>query len=205
MPGTCALSVHIALEWIGKPYQLVVMKHGDNRAPDYLAINPGGKVPAVMLDNGRVFTEAAAILAWLVDRHPEAAIGASVDDSLERFALYETLSYLTSEVHVAFGPFFAPQRFIDDESKFEDVKRKSLEQVAAYMATLDARLAGRTTLFGDRSVADAYLYVLTRWVDNLPGGIRTFFNLARFRAALEQDAGVARALADQGMKPLGAG
>ncbi len=205
MPGTCALSVHIALEWIGEPYELVLMKHGDNLAPDYLAINPGGKVPAVALDDGRVFTQAAAILTWLVDRHPQAGIGAPVGDSLARFALYETLSYLTSEVHVAFGPFFAPQRFFDDESRFDRVKRKSLEQVAAHMATLDARLAGRNTLFGHRSVADAYLYVLTRWVDNLPGGIRTFANLARFRAAMEQDAGVARALGGQGMKPLGAG
>ena len=205
MPGTCALSVHIALEWVGVPYQLVLMAHGDNRAPDYLAINPSGKVPAMTLDDGRVLTQAAAILTWLVDTYPGSALGATSDRPLERFSLDEMLSYLTSEVHVAFGPFFGPSRYLDDPGQFDALKQKSLEQVAEHLATLDTTLGGATWLLGNRSVADAYLYVLARWADNLPDGIGRFANLARFRAAMELDPAVAAALVAQGMKPLGRG
>ncbi len=205
MPNTCALAVHIALEWVGAPFELAMMAHGDNRSPGYLAINPSGKVPAVALDNQRVLTEAAAILRWLVDTYPDARLGTAGGQPLERFALDEMLSYLTSEVHVAFGPFFAPARYLDDEKQFDALKRKSLDQVAEQLATLDATLGKATFLLGDRSVADAYLYVLARWADYLPNGIHPFANLARFRAAMEQDAGVAKALVGQGMKTLGSG
>jgi len=205
MPGTCALSVHIALEWIGAPYQLELMAHGDNRQPQYLTVNPSGKVPSVVLDDGRVLTQAAAILTWLVDVNPTAGLGATSDQPLDRFELEECLSYLTSEVPVAFGPFFAPSRYFDDESQFEALKQKSLDLVAAHMTALDGVLANASYLVrNNRSVADAYLYVLTRWIDNLHGGIKPFRHLARFRAAMEQDPGVALALAGQGMKPLGA-
>ena len=53
MAGTCALSVHIVLEWIGAPYEVEVMARGDNHADAYLAINPSGQVPALQLDDGR--------------------------------------------------------------------------------------------------------------------------------------------------------
>lgn len=205
MPGTCALSVHIALEWAGVPYQLELMAHGANRGPGYLAINSSGKVPALALDDGRVLTEAAAILLWLVDAYPGSGLGARSDRPLDRFSLDEMLSYLTSEVHTAFGPFFAPARFLDDANQFDALKLKSLQQVAEHLGHLDSTLGAREWLLEVRTVADAYLYVLTRWADYLPHGIRNFSNLARFRAAMEKDVGVAEALVAQGMAPLGNG
>lgn len=162
-------------------------------------------LPAIVLDDGRVLTQAAAILAWLADTHPESRLGPASARPLDRFELEEMLSYLTSEVHVAFGPFFAPSRYLDTQIDFDALRRKSLHQVAGHMATLDAILARKSFVLATRSVADAYLYVLVRWIDNLPGGIRPFPNLARFRSEMEQDAGVGRALAGQGMVPLGHG
>ncbi len=206
MPGTCALSVHIALEWTRVPYDLELMAHGDNRQPSYLIINPSGKVPAIVLDDGRVLTQAAAILIWLVDSHPEARLGARSDRALERFELDERLAYFTSEVHASFGPFFAPSRYLDEDSRFDALKAKSLEQVSDHMSALDGMLGGASFILNDRrSVADAYLYVLTRWADNLPRGIRPFPNLGRFRVRMEADPGVMAALAAQGMAPVGSG
>lgn len=72
IPGTCALSVHIVLEWVGARYDLEVMGRGDNRSSGYLEINPSGQVPAMQLDDGRVLTEAAAILIYLADVFPKA-------------------------------------------------------------------------------------------------------------------------------------
>ena len=157
------------------------------------------------LDDGHVLTQTAAILTWLVDTYPTSTLGPTSDRPLDRFALDEMLSYLTSEVHVASRPFFAPPRYLDDNSQFDWLKQKSLEQVADHLATLDARLGAAHWLLGSRSVEDAYLYVLVRWADNLPHGIGNFANLARFRADLEQNADVARALIAQGMTPLGRG
>ena len=200
MTGTCALSVHIALEWAGAPYELVMMPHGDNRKPEFLAINPSGMVPTVVLDDGQVLTEAAAILAWVVDSYPVAELGASSAEPLARFDLEEALAFLTGEVHGAFGPYFAPQRFLADEGQAAALKTTALGRVAGHMQRLDARLGDQRYLLGDRTVADAYLYVLTRWADYLSEGIAPYPNLRRFRAAIESDDKVAGALAAQGLE-----
>ena len=87
MTGTCALSVNIALEWVGQPFEVELMPRGNNRKEAYLAINPRGKVPAVVLDDGTVLTEAAAILTWLVDAYPDAGLGATSNQPLRRFKI----------------------------------------------------------------------------------------------------------------------
>ena len=125
MPGTCALSVHIVLEWIGAPFDVEVMNRGDNRTPAYLAINPSGQVPALRLDDGTILTEAAAILPFLAESFPEAGLD-SDDSALGRYRLAQLLSFLTGEVHVAFKPFFMPQRFLADEAQFAALKANPL-------------------------------------------------------------------------------
>ena len=203
MPGTCALSVHIVLEWIGVPFDVAVMNRGDNRLPAYLAINPAGQVPALRLDDGTVLTEAAAILPFLAERYPEAGLG-SDDSALGRYRLAQLLSFLTGEVHVAFKPFFMPQRFLADETQFTALKATAFVTLAPLLAMLEARLGPNTYILEDRrSVADAYLYILLRWVENAPDGLSPYPALSRFRARMEADPAVARALAKQGMLPVG--
>lgn len=202
MPGTCALSVHIALEWSGAAYDLEVMPHGDNRNAAYLAINPSGQVPAIVLDDGTILTQASALLAWVADSNPDADLGARSID--ERFALGELLARFTSEAHASLGPFFGPARFIDDEAQFDALKAASLRQYGTHLTVFDTVLGDKDfSLFDRRTVADAYLYVLTRWADNLPDKLDLFPNLARFRTTCEQDNGVRAALAAQAMPLLG--
>lgn len=201
MPGTCALSVHIALEWIGQPYELKLLAKGENREPAYLKVHPLGKVPAVRTDEGQVLTEAAAILGWLVDTHPDASIGPA-QGTFERARLTELLAYLTSEVHVAFGPYFAPDRYLAEPAQHEALRATALTSVARHMAMLDQRLVGNTHLLGQRSAADAYLYVLLRWSEALPGGVAQFANLSKFRRRLEQDSGVRAALKAEHLSPI---
>ncbi len=203
MPGTCALSVHIVLEWIGVPFDVEVMNRGDNRLPAYLAINPSGQVPALQLDDGTVLTEAAAILPFLAERYTEAGLG-SDDSALGRYRLAQLLSFLTGEVHVAFKPFFMPQRFLADEAQFAALKANAFVVLAPLLATLETRLgAGSFILDNRRSVADAYLYILLRWVDNAPDGVSPYPALSRFRARMEIDPSVVRALAQQRMPSVG--
>ena len=203
IPGTCALSVHIALEWIGAPFTVDVMAHGDNRTPAYLALNPSGQVPALALGGGPVLTEAAAILFYLADAFPEAGLGGG-ETPIARYGLIQLLSYLTGEVHVAFKPYFTPQRFLDDEAQFPELRAHAFTVLAPMLRALEARLGGGAFILEDRrSVADAYLYVLLRWAQEAPGGLSSYPGLLRFRACMERDPGVGRALAGEGMSAVG--
>lgn len=201
MPNSCALAPHIALEWIGESYELGLLKRGQNREPEYLRVNPKGKVPALILDDGRVLTEAAAILMYLADRYPQAKLGAD-SNSYERYQLEEWLAYMTSEVHADFAPHFAPQRFIEDESQYDALRQATYKRLHGHYKSLDEHMAGKENLVaGRRSTADPYLYVLTRWIDQTPMNIDEYPNLNRFREQMSADASVARALQMQGIEP----
>ena len=203
MPGTCAVSIAVVLHWIGKPFELHLMAHGQNRALEYLAINPSGQVPALLLDDGRLLTEAAAILSYLAATHPQHGLDLGGGPA-ERFRLAEMMSYLSSEVHVAFKPHFMPQRFLDDPEQFTALRAHAWSVLGPMFENLDATLGRQPFLLGDhRTVADAYLYVLLRWVEEGPTGIAPYPALSRYRAERETDAGVLLALADHRMLPLG--
>ncbi len=204
MPGTCALSVHIALEWAGAHYALEILERGENRGDAYLAINPAGQVPALRLGDGRVLTEAHAILLWVADAHPHSALAPASSDPIRRYAVEEILAFMTGEVHGAFVPLFIPQRFHPDPEQAGAVKKAARERLMPMFTRLDGRIGAADHLLGGRTVADAFLYVLTRWAEQLSAGLEEFPNLSRFRDAMERDEGVATALRAQGMKRAGA-
>ena len=106
MPGTCSLSPNIAVAWLDAPVEIKNMAYGEHKKDAYLTINPKGKVPALQFDDGDVLTEAAAILGWLGAAHGKE--GYARDTVLGRKEA-EALSYMTSEVHGAYGGHFAPQ------------------------------------------------------------------------------------------------
>lgn len=201
MPGTCALAPNIAIAWLGAPVDVYTMPHGDNRKPEYLAINPHGKVPALRFDDGDVLTEATAILAWLGAEHGNESYAR--DTALGRKEA-EALSYMTSEVHAAFGPHFAAGRFAGGGCQ-DDVKQHAYAQIAGhyrFMAGVLERNGGEWHL-GKRSFADAYLYVLTRWADLTPVALADTPALAAHRRRMEADGKVLLALERQQMQPLG--
>jgi glutathione S-transferase len=200
MPGTCALAPNVALQWAEADYELALMQHGDQQRPEFLRVNPLGKVPALVLDDGRILTEAAAILNWIGDTYPQARLGG--EDADRRYEINQWLSFMTSDVHAsAFGPHFAPQRFHPDEAQHETVRATAHERLAGLYRELDKRLDGRTHPVGDRpTVVDAYLFVLTLWSDMTPVSLDDLTGLKAFRERMEADAGVRRALELQGMK-----
>lgn len=200
MPGTCALAPNIALQWAGADYEVALMKHGDQRRSEFLEINPMGKVPALVLDDGRILTEASAILKWIGETYPDAGLGG--EDTDQRYAINQWLSFMTSDVHASgYGPHFAPHRFHPDESQHETVRAAAHERLEALYGELEKRLGGRSHPVDDRpTVADAYLFVLTLWIDMTPVSLADFPGLQSFRQAMEADPGVNRALELQGMK-----
>ena len=121
MPGTCSLSPNIAVAWLGAPLEIQNIPYGDQKKDYYLAINPKGQVPALRFDDGEVLTEASAVLAWLGATYGDESYAR--DTQLGRKEA-EALSYMTSEVHAAYGGHFNTQKFAETDAGKEEVKRR---------------------------------------------------------------------------------
>src|ERR1700756_3096400 len=123
-PGTCALATHIALEEAGAPYEagLVDFRSQSQRSPDYLAVNPKGRVPALVTENGTL-TETPALLCFVAQRFPKAEL-APLANPFALAQVQEFNSYLCSTVHVAHAHRMRGIRWADDLAAIEAMKRK---------------------------------------------------------------------------------
>ncbi|MGD9545741.1 MAG: glutathione S-transferase family protein, partial [Methylocystis sp.] len=175
--GACSLAPHIALEWIGAPYETKEVEFGDK---EYLKINPSGAVPALDTGEGWILTQAAAVLRYLADRFPQAglAIGGSPRDEAEadRWS-----SFMTGDLHPAFFPLFSPNRYTRARKKeaIDDVREAAKALVGRKFDVLDAHLAGRRFFVGDaRCYLDAFVFPMERWAASmLEDGLSKFPNV----------------------------
>jgi len=164
--GSCSLASHIALEEAGAEYELVAMdtKAGDQRRPEYLAINPKGRVPALVTDRG-VLTETPAILAFVAQSYPSARL-APLDDPFAFAQAQAFNSYLCSTVHVAHAHRHRGYRWADDPAALQEMTRKVPETVAACFQLIeDEMLAGPFVLGKAFSICDPYLFTLAGWLE----------------------------------------
>lgn len=187
-PGACSLADHIALHEAGIDFEheRVDLKskrteHGD----DYREVNPKGYVPALRLDSGEVLTENVAILDWIADQSatlkPQGPLG--------RARQLEALSYISGELHKAFGPLF--------KGGSDEEKGRAKEQVAEKFRFMAGRLGG-DYLFGDRpNVADFYLFVTLTWAHKM--GIEVPDALATFRDRMAARDTVRQAMEHEGL------
>jgi len=199
MPGTCALAPNIVALWGGVDVTVVNLARGDHREPAYLAINPKGQVPALEIAPGNVLTEASAIMRYLAALSPHADIN---PQDLKRWArIDEALSYFISEVHAGFGGHFASYRFAESDSAQAEVKAATYQKIAEHFSRIDAHFAnhGADYYLGGRSIADAYLFVITRWIDGTPLSICEYPNVATFRERMSVDVDVRQAIKRQEM------
>jgi glutathione S-transferase len=104
------------------------------------------------------------------------------------------LAFINSDVHKAFGPIFTPQRYLPDSAFAARLAEAARTRILGLLAILDKRLQGRDWLVDQRSVADPYLFVITRWAQNKNLDTGEFSNLARFAHRMNDDAGVRAAL-----------
>ncbi|MDT0576957.1 glutathione S-transferase [Croceicoccus sp. F390] len=202
MPGTCSLAPNIAIAWLDAPVDIKNMAYGDHKKDAYLKINPKGKVPAVKFDDGDVLTEASAILSWLGASYGNGEYAR--DTKLGRKEA-EALSYMTSEVHATYGGHFGTANFAGTDSAQDEVKKKTYEKLSGQYQRLNDNLkdSGGDFYLGKRSFADTFLYVLTRWIEQTPLNLADYPALKSFRAKMEADEGVQKALKRQDMEPLG--
>lgn len=196
-PGSCALAPHIVLNWLDADYEAIRITKGD---PDYLEVNPLGVVPAIEA-NGRLYTQADAILHWLAATHPEANLGGDGTPDSD-YELNEWMAFLTGDLHPAFFPFFNTARYTTDQSDdaIAAVKAAAQERVAHYYDYLEKHLSDREFIVGDhKTIADAYAVPMLRWGRLLDKPIREYPALNRFLGRWEEDDGARKALIEQGL------
>jgi len=196
-PGACSLSDHIVLEWIGQPYEAVRLSREQRQTPEYLAINPAGAVPAFE-DDGWVLTQNAAILNYLADRFPDARLGG--DGSLRgRAEVNQWLAMANADIHPSFHPLFGTPAYLEDPVLIERSKQAARDKLRGLFARVDRQLAGRDWITGSRSIADPYLFVVTRWALAMEVDLSGLDNLHRFFNHMLADPGVQRALQQEGL------
>jgi glutathione S-transferase len=160
-PGACSLASHIILNELEIPFELDKTDTDTNKTEagnDFLEISPNGYVPALITDEGDIITENPAVLQYLADQSPDADL-APPNGTLARTRLHESLNFISSELHVSFGPFFSG-RELDGGAR-----QRAEAGVGRRAAHVEQRLAdGRPFLLGDTfTVVDAYAFVVLNW------------------------------------------
>jgi glutathione S-transferase len=174
-PGASSMAPHIALFEVGAPFERrpLSFQNNENKTPDYLAINPLGQVPALVVD-GRPLTEVAGILFYLAKAYPQA--GLLPDDAEGQARVVSWMSYIAATVHPA--------------------RRQGLEHARKVYAQADQRLGPHDWTVGDKySIADIHLFRLFwRFMGSLGPLAEDFPNLMRLHDRMLQRPAVQRTL-----------
>jgi glutathione S-transferase len=164
--GTCALASHIALEEAGTEYSTVRIDFaaGEQQSPEYLAINPKGRVPTLVTDRG-ILTETPAMLAFIAQSFPKAKL-APLDDPFGFAQVQAFNSYLCSTVHVAHAHRMRGTRWADDPGAIEAMKRKVPQTVAACFDMIESRMFQGPWVMGETyTICDPYLFTIAQWLE----------------------------------------
>jgi glutathione S-transferase len=199
-PNTCALASHIALEEAGAGFEArrVDFAAAEQTRPEYLRINPKGRVPALATDRG-VLTETPAILAFIAQTHPAARL-APFDDPFALAELQAFNAYLCATVHVAHAHRMRGYRWADDPAAHEAMKKKVPQSVGAGFDLIERGMLRGPWVMGEAyTVADPYLYTLARWMEVDGVDPRAFPRVHDHRERMAGRPAVRRALETQGL------
>jgi glutathione S-transferase len=197
-PNTCALASHISLEEAGATYEGVRLSFadGEQRKPDYLAINPKGRVPALVTDRG-ILTETPAILAFIAQSFPAARL-APIDDAFAFARVQAFNSYLCATVHVAHAHRLRGARWADDEAAIEAMKRKVPQSVGDCFDLIEREMIeGPWVMGNDYTICDPYLFTVARWLEGDGVDINRFPKVRDHNARMSARLAVQRALSRQ--------
>lgn len=167
---TCSMGIHVLLEEVGKPYDLKIVDFSkkEQKTPEYLAMNPKGKVPALIRDDSSVLTEYAAISQWLALTNPEKNLMPTDPDGVAR--ALEALDFAVGTLHMlSWRMFRRPDAYSSIDAAQEELKERGRDAVLAGLDLVDAQLAGKDFLIGDFSIADPALYYVECWASDVAG------------------------------------
>lgn len=195
-PNTCSLASHIALEEAGADYEARRVDFAANaqRSPDYLAVNPKGRVPALVTERG-VLTETPAILAFVAQSFPHKAL-APLDDPFTFAELQAFNAYICATLHVAHAHGRRGARWADDPAAHEAMRRKVPESVGACFELIENGMLRGPWVMGEAySVADPYLFTVAQWMEGDGVDPARFPRVIDHRNRMMERPAVARAVA----------
>lgn len=196
-PGACSLADHIVLRWIGAPFDLRVMDSTQMKEAGFRALNPAGSVP-VYQEGEWVLTQNAAILGYLADANPAAALGGD-GTPRGRAEVNRWLALINADLHPAFHPLFGSTRYLEDADVVDRTRQHAMLRIRELYEGLDAQLAGREYLVGARSIADPYLFVTLQWAKRLKLDLGGLDNLHAFDARMLADDAVRESMKAEGL------
>jgi glutathione S-transferase len=162
-PGACSIVPHIALEEAGVDFEpvKVVLSQGEHLKPEYLAINPHARVPALGTDGG-VITENIAILNFLAD---EFGAPGSVPrgDAYAAARCNELLGWFASSVHISFATIWRGSRFTSDESVWPALEAGGRSALEKHFAEIEGLCGDGWLVAGQFTAADSYAAIFYRW------------------------------------------
>src|SRR5689334_18270129 len=196
-PGTCALASHIALEETGAKYETVRLNfaNSDQRKPEYLKVNPKGRVPALVTDQG-ILTETPAILAYIAQSFPKAGL-APLSDPFAFGRVQAFNSYLCSTAHVNHAHLMRGTRWADEPSSLEDMKRKVPKNVGDSFALMEEEMFEGPWVMGKTyTICDPYLFTLEGWLPRDTVDINLFPKIAEHNKRMKERPAVKKVLAE---------
>lgn len=196
-PGTCALASRIALEDARADYELtrVDFSRQEQRSPDYLKINPKGRVPALVTERG-ILTETPAILVYIAQAFPDANL-APLDDAFAFAELQAFNSYMASTVHVNHAHGRRGSRWANDQASFDDMKQKVPETMTAAMELIEFEMFEGPWVMGETyTIADPYLFTIARWLEGDGVDINVLPRIKDHMERMSMLESVKRAMAD---------
>jgi len=185
-PGTASFAVHWLLIEIGEPHELrrLDLDAGDHRKPEYLKLNPNGRVPTMIVD-GVPLHECAALLLLLAERHPQAGF-APPAGSPQRGPYLTWMFHLSNTVQTAFHDWFYPQQQAGPAAEAA-VKETARGRIESGWNRVEAQLAaGGPYLIGDRvGAVDFLATMLMRWSRNMPKPATQWPTIANYLARMK--------------------
>ena len=165
-PNSCALASHVALEQAGAEYEVVRVDFSrqEQRSPEYLKVNPKGRVPALVTSRG-ILTETPAILLYVCQTFPQAGL-APLEDPFALAQMNAFNSYLCSTVHVAHAHRMRGYRWADDPAAIAAMQKKVPQSVGECFDLIERELLQGPWVMGERyTVSDIYLFTLAQWLE----------------------------------------
>ncbi len=189
--NTCSIGIHVLMEEIGAPYDLKIIdfSKGEQKTPEYKALNPKGKVAALVRDDGSVLTEYAAIAMWLAMTNPDKKLMPTDPEGMVR--TIEALDFVVGTVHMlSWRMWRRPDAYSDVPEAIEQLKERGQAAMLAALDVVDAQLEGKDYLVEDFSIADTALYYTEYWaVDvagwTLPQNVQAHYERMKMRPSVQ--------------------
>lgn len=195
-PGSCSIASQIALEEAGANYErtAVLLAKGEQREPEFQAINPHGRIPVLFADEVAI-SETVAILTYIASRFRDADL-LPFNDVLLLGRAYQRMSWYASTLHVAIAQVWRSERYSADEACWPSIQARGRELIQKGFAEIEESLGDGTWILGDRySVLDGYTLVFYRWGERLGLDMAGYRRWHGHQQRLIERPAVARALA----------